>query len=334
MKTQKITLDDLLVDTAEAAKTINTDTVAGEAQAIGAVFTSVSSLQKELNHNSKLELNQVAGTMGNILDSLKQTQSFGSDKTANLFTAVLQSETVRESADLDMATATQMAQKATDGDVDYTQTMTAVSKGMDVVTKLGKGEDVSDEEMVELIQNINPQSAGAIEVYATPTTMQKYVSEKYAGTTSELVTSTFHYMGTDNNMTDEQYEKEAKALNQVLSLALTAKENSAHKHLFTKEGQVGALPGTAAETVETFMNSKALGHGLRTTMLDENGNVKEGKQDAFDFGAKIPANSTDRADCEAAIADYYAAHRDEPDCKNTLMALAALLGVDGTAILN
>ena len=334
LKTKKVTLEDLLVDTEQAASAINANTVQKEAEAIASMFSSVNTLQKEMKHDSKLDLNEVAETMGNILDSLKQTESVGADKTANLFTAVLQSETVRESADMDMNTATQMAQKATEGDVDYTQTMTAVSKGMDVVTKLGKGETVSDDEMVELIQNINPQSAGAIEVYATPETMQKYVSAKYAVTSSELVSSTFHYMGTTNTMTEEQYQKEAKALNQVLSLALTAKENSAHKHLFTKEGQVGALPGTAAETVETFMSSQALGYGLRTTMLDENGNVKEGKQDAFDLGAKLPANSTDRADCEAAIAAYYAEHGEEENCKDTLMALAALLGVDGSAILN
>lgn len=334
LKTKKVTMQDLLVDIEQAASALNAETVQKEAEAIASMFSSVSTLQKEMNHNSDMDLNDVAEAMGSILDSLKQTESVGSDKTANLFTAVLQSEVVRESADMDMTIATQMAQKATDGDVDYTQTMTAVSKGMDVVTKLGKGETVSDDEMVELIQNINPQSAGAIEVYATPETLQKYVSAKYAGTSSELISSTFHYMGTTNTITDEEYQKEAKALNQVLSLALTAKENSAHKHLFTKEGQVGALPGTAAETVETFMSSKALGHGLRTTMLDENGNVKEGKQDAFDLGAKLPASSTDRADCEAAIAAYYAAHGEEENCKETLMALAALLGVDGSTILN
>ncbi len=334
MKTKKITMNDLLVDTEQAAGALNDETVQKEAQAIASMFSSVSTLQKELNHNSKMDLNEVASTVGNILDSLKQTTTVGSDKTANLFTAVLQSETVRESADMDMTTATQMAEKATEGDVDYTQTMTAVSKGMDVVTKLGKGETVSDEEMVELIQNINPQSAGAIEVYATPETMQKYVSEKYAGTTAELIASTFHYMGTTNNLTDEQYADEAKALNQVLSLALTAKENSASKHLFTKEGQVGVLPGTAADTVETFMKSHALGYGLRTTMLDESGNVKEGKQDAFDLGAKLPTNSTDRAECEAAIAAYYDAHSEDENCKETLIALAALLGVDGSAVLN
>lgn len=334
MKTSKVTMQDLLVDTEQAASAINAETVQKEAQAIASMFSSVNTLQKEMKHNSDMELNEVASAMGNILDALKQTESVGSDKTANLFTAVLQSEVVRDSADMDMTTATQMAHKATEGDVDYTQTMTAVSKGMDVVTKLGKGETVSDDEMVELIQNLTPQSAGAIEVYATPETMQKYVSEKYAGTVAELIASTFHYMGTTNTMTDEQYQKEAKALNQVLSLALTAKENSAHKHLFTKEGQVGALPGTAAETVETFMSSQALGYGLRTTMLNENGSVKEGKQDAFDLGAKIPANSTDRADCEAAIEAYYDAHSEEENCKDTLTALAALLGVDGSAILN
>ena len=171
-----------------------------------------------------------------------------------------------------------------------------------------------------------------IEVYATPERIESYqVSAKYSATASELICSIFHHMASES-MSEEQYAKEAKALNQVLSMALSAKENSGEKHLFTKDGQAGVLPGDATESVETFMNSAAICEGMRKTMLDANGNVKEGKFDAFDVGAKIPQTSTDRQECEDAIAAYYAQHHDETT-RLSLLAFAALLGVDASGIL-
>ena len=334
MITQKVTLDAMLLNAKEASQKINDQTIASESAAIASIFKAASDLQREMNHSSELKVDQVAGSFGSILDSLNGSATFGSDKTASLFTAVLQSETVRKTADLDMATATQMAQKATEGEnINYTQTMNAVSGSVNVLTKLGKdGEQVSEEELVELIRNINPQTAGMIEVYATPTRIESYkVSPKYSGTSSELICSTFHYMAIDT-MSEEQYQKEAKALNQVLNIALSAKEHSTEQHLFTKEGQTGILPGNATETVETFMNSNAICYGLRTTMLDENGNIKDGKFDAFDLAAKLPETSTDYQDCLDAIEAYYAQHRDE-QTQRSLLALSALLGVDASEIL-
>lgn len=334
MITQKVTLDEMLVDAKTAADQINTENVAKEADAIASIFNAASELSREMNHSSDLKLDAVAGSFGSILDSLDASPSFGSDKTANLFTAVMQSETVRKTADIDMNTATQMAQKATEGEnVNYSQTMNAVSSSVTVITKLGKdGEEVSEEELVELIRNINPQTAGMIEVYATPQKIESYkVSPKYSVTSSELICSTFHYMA-NAEMSEEQYQKEAKALNQILTVALSAKENSGNRHLFTKEGQTGVLPGNADETVETFMNSGAVRYGLVSTMLDENGNVKDGKFDAFELGAKLPQSSTDYQDCITAIDAYYAQHKDA-DTRVALLALAALLGVDATEVL-
>lgn len=334
MITQKITLDKLLIDTKAAAEKITEDTLASESKAISSIFETASDLKRELDHSSEMKLEDVATSFGTILDSLNEAGSVGQDKTANLFTAVMQSDTVRQAADLDMATATKMAQKATEGEsVNYTQTMSAVSGSVTVLTKMGKdGERVAEEDLIDLVRNINPQTAGMIEVYATPERIESYqVSPKYSATSSELICSIFHHMANES-MGEEQYAKEAKALNQILNIALSAKEHSNEKHLFTKDGQTGILPGNATESVETFMSSGAVCEGMRKTMLDENGNVKEGKFDAFDIGAKIPETSTDRQDCEAAIAAYYAQHHDE-STRQSLLAFAALLGVDASAIL-
>ncbi len=334
MVTQKVTLDKMLIDSKAAAEKINEETLANESKAIAVIFGTASELKRELDHSSEMKIEDVASSFGSILDALNQADSVGEDKTASLFTAVLQSETVRNAADLDMATATQMAQKATEGEnVNYSQTMNAVSGSVTVLTKLGKdGEQVPEEDLIALIRNINPQTAGMIEVYATPERIESYrVSPKYSSTSSELICAIFHHMA-NTSMGEEQYEKEAKALNQVLTMALSAKDHSSESHLFTKDGQNGILPGSAEESVETFMSSGAICEALRKTMLDENGNVKEEKFDAFGVGSKIPETSTDRQDCEAAIAAYYAQHNDETT-RLSLVASAALLGVDAADIL-
>ena len=321
MITLVVTMTDLLVNTQEAADKINEETIEQESAAISAIFSAASELTKQNTDAENMNVTQVAGTVGQILDALNDTQSFGEEKTANLFTAVLQSETVRNSADMDMETATKMAEKATEGGGNYTQTMNAVSAGVDVFTKLGKdNEQLTDEELVQLIRDINPQTAGMIEVYVTPDRIIGYgVPAEYSGTSAELLSTTFSYLA-HAELTEEEFDKEAKALNQVLTVAITAKSHSSGRKLF---GEV--LP-SATETVETFMASRALSHSLRVTMLDENGNVKEGKYDAFDLSERIPETSPEYQECVDAMTAYYEGAPTE-DNYLTLKAISALLGV-------
>ena len=321
--TVKITMDDLLVDSAEAADKINADTLAQEAAAISSIFSAASELTKTDTEN--MDLTQIASTVGGILDSLNGTASVGSDKTANLFTAVMQSEVVRQAADIDMNTATQMAQKATTGDnLSYSQTMGAVSQSVTVFTKLSDENAVlTEEELIELIRNINPQTAGMIEVYVTADRIMKYgVAQKYSGTSAQLIAEIFSYMA-NSEMNEAEYQKEAKALNQILNVAIAAKSHSEEKVLFG-----GILP-SATETVEVFMSSKAVAHSLRASMLDANGEVLEGKFDVYDLSNRISPTSLEYQECVAAIQAYYTNHHTEEN-RQTLNAIAALLGVTVT----
>ena len=321
MVTVVVTLADLLVDTQQAAENITADTLEQESAAISAIFSAANDLTKQDTDGGDIDVTKVAGTVGSILDSLNDTQSFGSEKTANLFTAVMQSETVRNSADMDMQTATQMAGKATEGGGNYSQTMNAVSSGIDVFTKLGNGkEKLTDEELVQLIRDINPQTAGMIEIYVTPERIVGYgVPTEYSGTSAELLSTTFSYLA-HAALTEEEFDKEAKALNQVLTVAITANSHSSGRKLF---GEV--LP-SATETVDTFMASKSLGYSLRTVMLDENGNVKEGKYDAFNLSERIPETSPEYRECFVAMHSYYQAAPTEENYL-TLKAMSALFGV-------
>ena len=287
-----------------------------------------------------LQISNVAESMGDILNSLSTSASVGSDKTAGLLTAVFQSETVREATGLDIKTATEMANAATNapdgGEVDYKGTLVSVGSSIDAVMNLGKdGKELTVEEAVELIRNINPQTAAMIEIFVTADRLAGYgVPSDYSEISASLIGGIFHYMG--NEQLDD-YEAEANALNQILNIALTASDNTStgKKYLYNNntDGTVdpqAILPGNAADTVNTFMSSHAISYAIRDTMLDENGNVIEGRADAFGLAGKMNEESNDYQATIDAIEAYYAEHNDV-ETRDTLRALAALLGVEFTA---
>jgi len=319
--TYKVTMVDLLSASEGVAENITPETVKKEAAAIESIFSAAGNLLDQVSGGTQLDLTTVAGSLGTILDSLQETESVGSDKTAKLFTAVLQSETVRKTANLDMQTATQMAQKATEGEVKYTETMNAVSSGVDLFTKLGQdGEELTEEQLIELIRNINPATAGMIEVYVTAERITGYgVPAQYANVSAGLISEIFSYMA-NTEMSETEYQKEAKALNQILNVAISAKSHASGKVLF------GEILPSATETVDTFMASNAVTHALREELLDQNGDVKEGMFDVFGLSDKIPVTSPEYNELVGALNAYMGSHQDQ-NTKLTVKALSALFGI-------
>jgi hypothetical protein len=268
-----------------------------------------------------MDVATLATSVGTMLDSLQQTDAFGKDKTATLFTAVLQSETVRDTANLDMKTATQLAEKATEGDVNYSQTMGTIAGSVNIMEKLAEDGTITDEEMVDLIANLNPQTAGMIVVYVNADRLvENGVPEKHAPITSDLVKSLFTYMEKENL---QDYDKEAKALNQILKIALAAK-NSEDKALFSSApgADDGKLP-TAKETVDTLMDSEAVRYALVDVLTD---GTQVTLFDPYGFGKKVNENSKDYKAIETALTEHRAAHPEINDL--VYESLAALMGVE------
>ncbi len=316
-----VTLESMLIDTKEAALKINSETLATDAAAISAIFEAATSLTDALaGSEEKLDVAALASSVGTILDSLSQTETFGKDKTAGLFTAVLQSETVRDAANLDMKTATELANKATEGDPNYTQTMTTIAGSVNIMETLSKDGNISEDELVDLIRNLNSQTAGMIEVYVTPARLvENNIPEKFSVFTSDMIKSLFGYIADSDK---QNSEVEAKALNQIMNIALAAKKSD-DKNLFSSApgAEDGKLP-TAAETVNTLLDSKAVRHALVDVMI-ENGEVTV--FDPYGFGEKINEESPDYTACVDAIYAYREAHPEVDDL--VFEALAALMGI-------
>lgn len=315
--TKVITLQDLLIDCKAVAGRLNAESIKKEAEAINAIFSAAGQLMDKLGGSGDFDLAQVAGSLGTILDSMKNTDSFGQDKTANLFTAVLQSKTVRESAGLDMQTATQMANKATEGNGSYSQTMGTVAGSMGLADKLNKGDEITDEELVELIKNLNPQTAGMLELYMTGKRMEQFgVPAEQSQVSSDLICAIFSYMAREDL---EDYDAEAKGLNQVLQIAMSAKSSDKDKMFSSSKGaNDGRLP-TADEVVASLMESKAINYALVDVLTDGN---KVTITDPFDLAEDLKDDKEDYDLIQKAIKNHQSKHPEIDD-----LAYEALAGV-------
>lgn len=319
-----VTVEHLLVNSKVAADSITADTIAAEADAIAAIFNTAGALVDTLNNTNSdkpLDMNTLATSLGTILDSLKSTGSFGEDKTATLFTAVLQSKTVRDTAGLDMKTATEMANKATEGGGNYTQTMGTVAGSLGIMEKLQNNEKITDEELVDFMKNLTPQSAGMFQVFVTGDRLVTYgVPQQHSGVTAELVSSTFTYMAREDL---KDYDKEAKALNVVLQMAMSAKD-SENKKLFSSSDDAGdgKLP-TAKTAVSRVLDSEALRYSFVDVLTD---GEKVTRFDPFGIGEKVNHGSQEYLDCQAAIYEYRDAHPETDDL--VFEAVAAMFGVE------
>lgn len=319
-----VTVEHLLVNSKVAADSITADTIAAEADAIAAIFNTAGALVDTLNNTNSdkpLDMNTLATSLGTILDSLKSTGSFGEDKTATLFTAVLQSKTVRDTAGLDMKTATEMANKATEGGGNYTQTMGTVAGSLGIMEKLQNNEKITDEELVDFMKNLTPQSAGMFQVFVTGDRLVTYgVPQQHSVVTAELVSSTFTYMAREDL---KDYDKEAKALNVVLQMAMSAKD-SENKKLFSSSDDAGdgKLP-TAKTAVSRVLDSEALRYSFVDVLTD---GEKVTRFDPFGIGEKVNHGSQEYLDCQAAIYEYRDAHPETDDL--VFEAVAAMFGVE------
>ncbi len=326
--TRLITLQDLTLDVYASADHITAGNIEHEAAAVELVFVAAQRFLKDTEGASELKLNTIASSVGTILNELGSTAFFGEEKAADLFTAILQSEMVRDKADLDIVTATKMAEAGADdekGDVDYVKVFLTISRTVSMMETMNKDrDDLSDDDIDTLLRDIDPQSAGMMEIYITPERMEESyeVPERHAGTAAPLVSNMFNYMAEpEEAMTDEQYKKEATATNNVLTLTMAARDNAndgnPDSSLFGEDGVFGK---SAADTLDELMASKSLAHSLRETEYDH---------DPFEVSTMMQRDEErdEKVEMEDAIRDYYKDNNDA-ESYETLGNIADLFGLD------
>ncbi len=314
----RITVEKLVVDAQKLVDSVGGGIdVEKEVKVIRAVMDAATEILGSDNPED-MDLNSIASAAGKVMDALSESSFFGEEQTATLFNAVLQSEQVRDVAGLDMATANQLAEKATqvpEGEkVNYTATMNSVSSSITIVTQMGKGEEIKEEDLVDMIRNLTPSSAGMIEVYVTPERLVGYgVPEAYSKHSATMIADVFGYLGR-TPMSEEQFSTEAKALNQILNISMATKDTTGKK-LF------GEILPEAEELITILMSSEAIKYSLDKNMTD---GEKVTVVDPYGLSTKLTNQEAETEEFLNALNAYHAHH---PETKTlTLEALAAMLG--------
>ena len=329
-KSLLIFMEDVVID----VDNVGDFDAANEAEAIGGIFSKASTLMNDVS--GEINIGTMATSVGSILNSLNRSASVGEERTTNLFIAIIQSPMVKEAAKMDIGTATQLGVKGTvknpNGDpVDYEKTFKTISNTMDVLQNMSsntEGGGMSQEDLAVVLKDLNPQTAGMIESYITEDRLQEdyALDAEQSATAAPLISDVFGYMGSAD-MTEEECEKEAEALNDVMTLVTGASdrvnnEETSAQTVFGEDPNTSVMGKSAEDTVATFMASESLKHSLDNN--SKNGTLEE---DPFGLGDMMDEENEDKQQLMDAMKDHYEASEDKEKDANDLTNLGKLFGL-------
>lgn len=302
MKSSLITLDDLLSHVKKYSDCEDPD---AETEKISQILSSAMDIfggEEDLDKAEMLE------SVGDLLDQMSATEIFGQDVTSDLLKAIFQSDSVKGELGLSSKEVNNFADKlnsTANGETSsYKDTTAAVSSTIQVVDKINDKNTTKEErrESTEkLMENMTPENADLLSTMTTPSMMEQYGAKSdKAEMVSDSVSTLFSNMADYQSNTtagsgDEEYAKEADAVNTVLQLAMDGAE-STERSLFASEEGEGKIGSTAEEYVDLLVGSTVVSETLLTTVY-EDGN------DDNPFGVNPTEN--DKAALGTALTTYY-----------------------------
>ncbi len=333
-------LEDLVVDPDRAAYLITDENVEQEAEAIGGIFSQAGTLLNDVS--GEINIGDMAESVGGILNSLSQSVCVGQERTSKLFIAIVQSGIVRDAANMDIATATELGTKGSTGEnVDYAKTFKTISNVMDVLQNMNSSteEGMTEGDLAVVLKDLNPQTAGMIESYITEDRLsQDYgLNEEQASATAPLISDVFGYMGSAD-MTEEECEKEAEAINDVMNLFTSAsdKANSGETSKSVFGGEDSVMGKDAAGTINTIMSSESVKHSLNNnseTLTGDTFGMQNKTNEEGEVVEQGMLSKEEEGQLEEALLGYYkpTEYTDEKarqDDKEALVNIGKLFGFD------
>lgn len=304
-----VTLDELLVDAKEAVAGLdNEESLLKEAEAIQNIFDSASAIvvKLEAENESGIDmLKEISEDLGGVLDNLGTTATVGEEKTGSLVVAIFQSETVRNSADLDIDTATEIANEATKENADgtessYTETMGSIATGASVAQKLkNEDEELTEDDIRELLEDMSPKTADMLKIYMTEKRVKGFgVPESKAPIATELINNLLVEMGYKDKYQDT-YDDETKGILKMFDLITAARKNKdGSKALFNHNDVDGRTGVSAKEMAEILLRSQMVCTALTNTQSTHGGNLVD------PFGINMKKDSADYTELKAALEEY------------------------------
>ncbi len=257
-----------------------------ESKALANVFASAIAIVDDVAESGDA-IEGVIVSFGPLLDAFADCQMIGDDSTAELLTAILQSDKVRSNIGFSLIQATDMAgtvnnSAKTDGT--YVALMKSLGNTVKVIRLTSENEDTS-EAVTELMKDITPASAEALKQLTTPETVKNYgVPEESADKVSNMFSDMFGNMADakESGMSDEEYEKEAAAVSDMMSIAMTAGNSSGENNsVFGEDSATGV---SATEYLDRATESTVISTTLVNTVYGES---EEAAEDPLALGINL-----------------------------------------------
>jgi hypothetical protein len=332
MKSSVVTLDEILEDVRKYNDCEDPD---GEARKLSDMFSNAVDMfvgdgMNDLTHN------QIIERIGVLLDKMVDSELFGSSSVQRLLRAILQSEKIRDELHLSLRDVNLFADKVNDAvnNSSYAHVTGTVSDTIDMMVSITDNSLTDDEKKdktQKLLSNMNQDSAEMLSAMVSPSLMMSYgTPESRAEKASDSISLLFDNMasfstGAGANATEDEYAKEADAVNKVLKLAMegtSSDEKDNNKSLFNNENGEGKIDVTVEEFVDLMAGSQVVSQTLTDTVYEQNGGESP-------YG--ITTGDSEKAEIAQAISNYYEANKtsdNDVELQKTLNAIAIVVDVD------
>ena len=282
MESDVITLEDIFNAGGEGEKSKKFSELSKEeARAEAKRFSELLSLVGELFGGDFENINyrEMIKDMGAVLDKMSEMQTLGSAATAELVKAIFRSDALIDSLGLPKE---QLSERALDlinnaqrEDSSYTSATVAIGRMLEMIDKVNDKNATKEEKIEttkELMSNMTQANAEMLSNMATPEMMKDYVKdENKAEQVADSVSTLFDNMSKLDTDDEEEYKKEAEAVNHVLSLAMqgSESENTSIFSEFDEDGNVinqGKMDTDAKGFVSLVADSQVVSQTIKDTV--------------------------------------------------------------------
>ncbi len=295
-----------------------------EAQALSAVLADLCGMMNTVGE-SGFSMTSSIRSMGPILDGIAATQTIGGEQTARLLIGLLQSEQVRGSTGLSVIEITEIARSIIEhaANKGYATMMISLANTVDALSAANDPSMDLSERVETLMETMTVESAKVLQQLAKPGLMiANGVPEDKAEASASVMSTMFGNLALyGENMTEEDYRREADAVTHVTNLAMNATNNMS-ENIFGEGSTTGI---SAAEYVNQSLDSVVVSKTLRDTVFVDDSGIPV--NDPLNTGMTLDAQ--EEAELLTALNDRYAAEADptNEEVLQNYIAVGALINV-------
>jgi hypothetical protein len=278
---------------------------------------------------SNMDHTELIEKMGSLLDKMSNTQVFGHAVTDDMLKGIFQSESLRSNLGLSNKEATNFADKMnetakseTSSYETLTQSVSNTITMVNTVTDKNTTKEEKREVTEKLMTNMTPENAELLSTMTTPSMVMEYgtkedQAEFVASSVSTLFDNMANFQSTTTSVSgDEEYAREADAVNTVIQIAMEGAESSATNMFSSADSDEDSrLDKTADEYVDLIVSSSVVSDTLIKTVY-EDGNTEN------PFG--VQPSESDKEALSSALTSYYEANAGEEDDEELMKKLNAI----------